>query len=250
MEINDLLISALIKPYQDKISSLEEQITTYKAKSDGYPCYMSPTIKELATALSKAQGEIRSADLNRENPYFKSRYADMQSIVQAARPALAKHGLSVVQNIFAHGDGQSILHTILLHSSGEFIESRIRIIPPKNEIQTIKSYTTYLKRMAYETLVGVVTGDEDDDGEVAMVEARQIVAKGPSTKYDPKQQSYETISKDQLDELEYELSEYPDLAEEVMDKMKIQSLADLPKTKFQISLQRIREIKQLRNEGK
>lgn len=250
MEINELLISALIKPYQEKISSLQEQITSFKAKEDGYPCYMSPSIKELATALSKAQGEMVPADLNKENPYFKSRYADFKSVVQASRQFLAKHGLSVTQNIFAHNDGQSILHTILLHNSGEFIESRMRIIPPKNDIQTIKSYTTYLKRMAYESLVGVVTGDEDDDGEVAMAEARQIIAKGPSTKYDPKQQSFDTVSKDQLDELEYELSEYPDLAEEIMDKMRIQSLADLPKSKFQISIQRIREIKKLRNEGK
>lgn len=250
MEINELLITTLIRPYLDKIALLETQLHANKEQIDACPNYMSRTIKELAVALAKAQGEMQVADLNKENPYFKSRYADFKSVVQASRPFLAKHGLSVIQNIFAHPDGQSILHTILLHNSGEYVESRMRIVPPKNDIQTIKSYTTYLKRMAYESLIGVVTGDEDDDGEIAMAEARQIIAKGPSTKYDPKQQSPETISRDQLEELEYELQEYPDLAEEIMSRMQLQSLADLPKSKYGASITRIREIKKLRNEGK
>ncbi len=82
-----------------------------------------------------------------------------------------------------------------------------------------------------------------------MVDAREIIAKGPSNKYNPKEQSYETITKEQLEELELELQGYPDIAEEVLSKMRLQSLADLPKSKFQVSVQRIREIKQIR-EGK
>lgn len=97
-------------------------------------------------------------------------------------------------------------------------------------------------------MIGVATSDEDDDGEIAMAEARDIIAKGPrlNTKYDPKLESYETITKEQLEELEYELKRCPDLAEEIMDGLKIQSLADMPKSKYMISITRIREIKNMR----
>lgn len=211
--------------------------------------HRSTEINELATALAKAQGAMKTADLNRQNPYFKSRYADLMSVVNASRQALSLNGLSVVQDILSHDDGQSVLHTILLHTSGQYIESRMRIVPPKNDIQTISSYTTYLKRMAYSSLVGVVTGDEDDDGETAMVETRETFAKGVSlnTKYNPKEEVSETITKEQREEAEYELAEYPDIAEQVLEGLKIQSIADMPKSKYHIAMKRIREIKMMRN---
>lgn len=208
----------------------------------------SAEIKDLCAALSKAQGEIEIAGLNKENPYFKSRYADMAEIVRVSRPALSKNGLSVMQQILTNEDGQSILHTLLCHSTGQWMESQMRIIPPKNDIQSLSSYVTYLKRISYAALIGVVVGNEDDDGEVAMISARQVLAKGPAINaYDPKKESHDTITKEQLQEMEYELAEYPDLAEEIMEKMQIQSLADLPKTKYHVSMTRIRQIKGLRN---
>lgn len=237
---NALLLEAINK-LTLKIEVLEKKVQN-PSQNRG-----SSDLKELCTALAKAQGEMPIASLNKQNPYFKSRYADLTSIVAASRPALAKNGLSVTQDIQPNDDGQNILTTTLWHSSGQYLESCMRILPPKNDIQTIQSYTTYLKRMAYASLVGVVTGEEDDDGEVAMVEAREMIARGPSTKYNPKEQSYETITKEQLEELEYELSEYPDLAEQILDKMQIQSLADLPKSQFMRSVERIRDIKKTRN---
>lgn len=79
-----------------------------------------------------------------------------------------------------------------------------------------------------------------------------MIAKGPAltNKYNPKEQSYETVTREQLEELEYELAEYPDLAEEILGKLHLQSLADLPKSKYQVSLNRIREIKNARNNSK
>ena len=138
----------------------------------------SPQIKDLAIALAKAQSEMHMADLNRTNPYFKSRYADLASVVAASRPALSKHGLSVTQQIVHQDDGQSVLYTTLWHISGEWISSKVRIVPAKNDIQTISSHTTYLKRMCYSSLIGVVTGDEDDDAETAVATTREVFAKG------------------------------------------------------------------------
>lgn len=206
----------------------------------------SDTLNELFSALAKAQSEMRMAGLHSENPYFKSRYADMAEIVSASRPALTKNGLCVIQQILANEDGQSILHTILCHSSGQWIETQMRVVPAKNDIQTLGSYITYLRRYAYAALVGVTTGGEDDDGEVAMVDNRKQFVKGPNTNYNPKENSFETITKEQIEELEYELNEHPDIAEMVLEKLQLQSLADMPKSKYMVSLTRIREIKQAR----
>lgn len=226
--------------YADIATLIDQRLKPYEDDS------RSNSLNELFGALAKAQSEMKPAQKGSENPYFKSRYADLEEVVNSSRPALTKNGLAVLQQVKLNADGQSILHSILGHSSGQFIESRMRIVPPKTDIQSFGSYLTFLRRYAYAALIGVVTGEHDDDGEVAMVEARQIIAKGPSNKYNPKEQSFETVTKEQLEEMEYELQGCPDLAEEILDKMRIQSLADLPKSKYMVSIQRIREIKNAR----
>jgi hypothetical protein len=209
----------------------------------------SEDIKDLAAALAKAQAEFDAAPLNKVNPYFKSSYADLASIVAVSRPALTKYGLSVTQEVSNDDSGALWLITELMHASGQWKHSRFRMIPPKNDIQAISSYNTYCKRMCYASLIGVVVGDEDDDAENAVATTREVMAKGVAlnTKYNPKEMNPEVITKEQLEELEYELSEYSDIAEKVLEGLKLQSLADMPKTKYMIALQRIREIKLLRN---
>lgn len=234
------IIMAAIENLKSQIASL-----TYQPSR-------SEDLKELFTALAKAQLEMRTAGLNAENPYFKSAYADLAEIVRVSRPALSKNGLSVIQQILPNEDGQNILHCILAHSSGQWIETRMRILPAKNDIQSMASYITYLRRYSYAAIVGVVTADEDDDGERAVYDQREVASKGTAVnvKYNPKEQSFETISKEQLEELEYELTQYPDITEQVLDGLKLQSLADMPKSKFRVSINRIRDIKNLRNGNK
>ena len=233
----------------EALAKLSAQISKLAEKKDEKPPKLvaparSKEIKDLCAAIAKAQSEIKIAGLTKENPYFKSRYADLAEMIRVSRPALSKNGLSVIQQVIQNEDGQNILNTILLHSSGQWIESRMRIVPPKNDVQSMGSYITYLKRYAYGSLVGVVASDEDDDGEVAVHEHRENFNKGTGLnhKYNPKQQSYETITKEQLEELRYELKSHTDLAEEILEKMKIQSLSDMPKNKFLASIKRIREI--------
>lgn len=125
---------------------------------------MSDQIDQLATALAKAQAEFSIAGLNQKNPFFKSNYADFESIIAASRPSLTKYGLSVIQSPFVLEDGNSYLITILMHNSGQWIKSKAKHNPPKADIQSLSSYNTYLKRMCYSSLVGVVTGELDDDG--------------------------------------------------------------------------------------
>ena len=249
LELNKI-IEAITKPYQDEIVALKSNLDASR-KREQQP-FRSEKLDQLATALAKAQSEYKVAELNKQNPYFKSKYADLLAVIHASRPALSKYGLSVVQNVLYMEDGTSWLYTILLHNSDQYIESRARILPAKSDIQTVSSYVTYLKRLTYTSLTGVVVGDElDDDGEAAVAESRELFAKGTAlnTNYNPRETSPETISKDQLADYEYELQDFPDIAEMILTGLKIQSLADIPRSKHKAAITRIREIKTVRNSG-
>lgn len=131
------------------------------------PIESSIELNELFDALSKAQGEMEEAKTDSKNPFFKSNYADLASIIRASRKVLAKHGLSVIQPVRTFQD-KRYLFTRLGHSSGQWIEGGIPLCPPKEDIQSLGSYITYLRRYCYAAMVGVVSSGEDDDGEKAM----------------------------------------------------------------------------------
>lgn len=246
-------IEQIVNRCLDEITTLHMQLITAEKMLKVADPYESENVADLVTALSKAQGDYPFIGADRENPYFKSNYADLNMMLNAVRPMLKANGLSLYQSTRFSSSGENLLHTRIYHSSGQWIESRARILPPKNTIQDYGSTLTYNKRYQAATILGITVDHDpsDDDAEVAMVHAREVIAKGPSmAKYNPKDQSHETVTKEQIEELEYELAEVPDLAEHVMDKLQIQSLADMPKSKYMVSLQRIRELKQKRNSVK
>jgi hypothetical protein len=245
----DLMI---INRLLDEIKELNAQKVEHERSKKKDDPYQSEQINELVAALAKAQGSYPSIGADRENPYFKSNYADLDMILKAIRSCLRDNNLSFVQDTRFTEDGSTILHSRLYHSSGQWIETRARILPVKNTPQEYGSCLTYNKRYSAMALLGITVSSDptDDDAEVAMIHSRDIIAKGPSNKYNPKEQTRETVTKEQIEELEYELAGAPDLEEEVLEKMQIQSLADMPKSKYMASLQRIREIKLKRNGAK
>lgn len=191
----------------------------------------SQELNELFTALAKSQGEMVLAKQSSSNPFFKSKYADLTEIVNSSRPALVKHGLCVSQRILVGDLGNNILSTILGHSSGQWLESTTSINPPKSDIQSMGSYITYLKRYSYAAIVGVAT--TDDDGEQAMVDDRN-----------KKNDDY--VTPEQIEQLQYELKGHSDIAEDMMQKMGLRTLKEMPKNRFMSALNRIREIKSLK----
>jgi hypothetical protein len=120
----------------------------------------SEQISELAAALAKAQGMMENAVMNRVNPHFKSKYADLAAIFDAARKPLSANGLAIVQTI---GDG--VLHTRLLHTSGQWIASE-HPLPMSGRPQEIGSALTYARRYSLSALIGIAA-DEDDDANAA-----------------------------------------------------------------------------------
>jgi len=132
----------------------------------------SEVINELAAALSKAQGEMQAAIKDKINPFFKSYYADLGSIWDAARPVLSKYGLCVMQTTEMTADGSRIVMvTTLAHNSGQWMKSYLPLNPSKNDSQGVGAALTYLRRYSLSAIVGVVC-DEDDDGETAVGRGR------------------------------------------------------------------------------
>jgi len=126
---------------------------------------MSDDISALAEALSKAQGEILDASKGAENPYFKSKYADLASVRSVIREPMAKNGLSLVQ-LPKTVDGGVSVETLLLHSSGQFIKSSLFMPAAKADAHGIGSAITYARRYSIMSILCLAT--EDDDGNAAV----------------------------------------------------------------------------------
>ncbi|WP_299079013.1 ERF family protein [uncultured Paraglaciecola sp.] len=141
----------------------------------------SESISELASALSKAQGQIKGAVKDSANPFFKSKYADLSSVWEACRDALSSNELSIVQSPETAQNGITI-ETMLCHSSGQWITSSYVMPVSKVDAQAVGSAITYARRYALAAMVGVAP--EDDDGNSA--------AKAPPTREEIK-----VISSDQ-----------------------------------------------------
>lgn len=139
---------------------------------------MSPTIGKLAEALSKAQGEMGEARKEAENPYFRSKYADLATCWGVAREPLSRHGLAVVQTTaqeFAEiGEASRkqlviTVHTVLMHSSGEWISGALSMPLAKNDPQGVGSAVSYGRRYGLSAILGIVGREEDDDGNSASI---------------------------------------------------------------------------------
>lgn len=148
--------------------------------------YQSENINELAAALAKAQGEMGHAAKASDNPYFKSKYADLPAVIDAAKPALAKHGLSVTQFTDIDPEGKVILIAQLNHSSGQWVRGWYPLNPVKSDPQGLGSAYTYGRRYTFCGLTGVAATGEDDDGNAA---SGNVVEKKPAKKESAKDKS-------------------------------------------------------------
>lgn len=120
----------------------------------------------LAGALLEAQKQMGSALKGSSNPFYKSKYADLNSIREAVIPVLNAVGISVLQPMI-HVDGRNFVKTTLLHESGTEYSSLTEIICAKpNDPQAQGSAISYARRYGLQALPCV--GAEDDDGEGAM----------------------------------------------------------------------------------
>lgn len=125
----------------------------------------SEQINEIAAALAKAQGLIKGAKKDSDNPFFKSKYADLAAVSDACRSQLSNAGIAVVQSPSVTEDGRVSVETMLVHASGQWMSETLSVKPKDDGPQALGSVITYLRRYALAAFAGVAP--EDDDAEAA-----------------------------------------------------------------------------------
>ncbi|VIF90378.1 ERF family protein [Clostridioides difficile] len=120
---------------------------------------------EITKALIAFHLDIESIPKDNTNPFFRSKYANLDTILKAVNPLLAKHDLILMQSAEDAGNDKVYIKTKLKHSSGEYIESNSAPFKPTktNDIQARGALETYLRRYAVQSVLAL-SFEEDDDG--------------------------------------------------------------------------------------
>ena len=127
----------------------------------------SSNLSELIKALIKVQEAIKPVKKTAENPFYHSKYADLVTIWESCRATLTANGFAVTQVTHQGDNGYTLLETVLLHTSGEWLAGELPILPDKSGPQAFGSALTYARRYSLAALLGIVTEGEDDDAETA-----------------------------------------------------------------------------------
>lgn len=139
----------------------------------------SSSLGSLYDALAKAQAELKPAKKDKNNPFFKSTYADLSGVREAVLPIFNKHGLSFVQMPVGGEEGSIGLTTVLAHKDGGSISSTMYMKPVKDDPQGRGSCITYMCRYALAAFSGLPL--EDDDANTASGKVQQYQPKTKSS---------------------------------------------------------------------
>jgi hypothetical protein len=140
----------------------------------------SDSITKISPALLKAQKAITFATKDAMNPHLKNRYADLQSVIEAIKPALNEAGIFFMQSATPSTDDKLHLVTRLIHDSGEWVEDEIVIPVVKQDAQGHGSAMTYARRYSLASMTGLFQSD-DDGNEVTIPKAKQEPKKAEPT---------------------------------------------------------------------
>lgn len=124
----------------------------------------SESIELITKALVKFQSEISGVEMNAINPFYKSKYADLITIIKTAKPILTKNGLAFTQLVNKDETG-GVITTMLMHESGQWLAANTNY-PINGKPQEQGSAITYMRRYALAAILGIAA-DPDDDGEAA-----------------------------------------------------------------------------------
>lgn len=145
----------------------------------------SDSIGAISLALAKAQATIENAVKDSNNPFFKSKYADLAAVRNSCKKPLSENGLAVSGSVICENGIWIYVGTLSHAESGEWFRTYVPLLMTKNDMQGFGSAQTYAERFALKSLVGVAT--EDDDGNAACAKKEEktfpqkITAKSAST---------------------------------------------------------------------
>lgn len=183
---------------------------------------IKPSHNSIATALAAAQAQMGKALKSANNPHFKSKYADLASVVDACMPSLNAHGIAVIQPTTDEETGRFV-ETILIHGeSGETLKCRVPLIVAKNDMQGYGSAVTYARRYGLMSMAGIAP--EDDDGNAAAKAA-------PQEKAQPR-----LLTPDQFIKLRDKIEEAEVPEGKVLERYGAPSLQQFPAIKFDAAM--------------
>ena len=135
----------------------------------------SELINELAAALCKAQAEMGGAVKDSSNPFFKSSYADLTSVIKAIKQPFSDNGLSYTQFPVTFEDRIGVV-TRLMHNSGQWLEMDYTLPTVKKDPQASGSAITYARRYALQSIAGIPTADDDAESAMLRGDDKKIVS--------------------------------------------------------------------------
>lgn len=125
----------------------------------------SKTLTKLLPSLINFHKKLDSIEKSSANPFFKSNYSSIDTILEHIKPILAEEGLCLYQAIIDGDEGNLSIKTILFHESGEFLESDSVPFPvDKRNIQSTMSSISYIRRYTINAICNLAFKDEDKDG--------------------------------------------------------------------------------------
>lgn len=192
----------------------------------------------LYTALAQAQHEFPTIQPNRKA--YKNEYADLYALFKPIYPVLSKYGLAI-KPWAGQINGEQWIGARLSHKSGQFETNIYKFesdpVKNPNDQYTHKKQgaLTYFNRNHMKDMLGILISEDpdDDDGQGHYVQHTP----------QPVHHRSESITQDQLEELTYVLDGHKDIYEQVLKGFGITSLSQMPKDKFVISVERIRDLK-------
>jgi hypothetical protein len=192
----------------------------------------SQQINEIATALAKAQGEMKNPQAEAVNAFQKYSYAKAQDFLNTIRGPLTKNGISFTTDVETQG-GERVMALMLSHASGQWLKYtmplRADLEPGKgmSSDQIWGSHLTYRKKSLLSLVFGI-HGDEDNDG--TEPEATKAPAATQPKKFIAN--NYEKVSSDQVKQIMYEIGEHTDIGRKLLETYSINELAELPKDHY------------------
>lgn len=201
----------------------------------------SESIVKLAAALSKFQGEVKNPPNSANNPFFKSKYAPLDVVINTIKPVLAKYGLSYIQ--MPGGDGEHVTCSTILMCEGEWLESDVLVLKAdKITAQGAGSAISYARRYQLTAILGLA-GEEDDDGNHATYGNKgftktiaKVDVKPPYKAQQPKEESNGVLNDKQIQRL-YSIAhaagiDHPTVLTHILAKFNVKSTTDLSKTQY------------------
>ncbi len=183
----------------------------------------SEILKALPIALLKAQQAITFATKDATNPQFKSKYADLSSVIEAVKPHLNANGITYIQTPIPSDDCRIHLSTLLLHDSGEWIEGTMSMPFLKQDPQGYGSAMTYARRYSLAAMTGLYQYDDDANESSKKNDA----PKSSMRDADLKKASVAYLTENQIADIQIVADDCGITTEEVCKAAKVRSLKEI-----------------------